>query len=257
MSKIRSFWPDRSLRLAIVIVTGMTMLGAGGVYLFVEVAAWVPVSPLPRDARIAKKGFPGVRQASRRQRMSTTRRVRSGRRRSPDADPLFPLATPAPSVTRFEPTPPPPYASEFHVDLSHARLDGPAPGPSRLRYSSTAEEEVPSSSSVVEGVEFPTGVDTGTDPQGERPWRSAVEDLNRSLHALDGTLAALNRTEERQSSSSTRYEATKRQSASGPTPPGRPDPVPLGGAGWLAAAGAAYAVRRLRKENRDGADGGL
>lgn len=39
-----------------------------------------------------------------------------------------------------------------------------------------------------------------------------------------------------------------------PGPPTQGQQVPLGGAEWLAAAGAAYALNRLRKENGDDED---
>ena len=38
------------------------------------------------------------------------------------------------------------------------------------------------------------------------------------------------------------------QTNSGPNTPSAPNQVPLGGAEWLAAAGAAYALNRLRKD---------
>ena len=44
------------------------------------------------------------------------------------------------------------------------------------------------------------------------------------------------------------------QTNSGPNTPSDPNQVPLGGAEWLAAAGAAYALNRLRKREGDGPD---
>ncbi|PSQ73384.1 MAG: hypothetical protein BRD39_04340, partial [Bacteroidetes bacterium QH_9_64_21] len=45
-------------------------------------------------------------------------------------------------------------------------------------------------------------------------------------------------------------------SASGPGTPEDPNQVPLGGAEWLAAAGAAYALNRLREEDGDEEESG-
>ena len=44
------------------------------------------------------------------------------------------------------------------------------------------------------------------------------------------------------------------QTNSGPNTPSDPNQTPLGGAEWLAAAGAAYALNRLRKREGDGPD---
>ena len=44
------------------------------------------------------------------------------------------------------------------------------------------------------------------------------------------------------------------QANDGPGMPSDPNQVPLGGAEWLAAAGAAYALNRLRKREGDGPD---
>ncbi len=46
------------------------------------------------------------------------------------------------------------------------------------------------------------------------------------------------------------------QTNNAPDTPGNPNQVPLGGAEWLAAAGAAYALNRLRKDGDDEDDDG-
>jgi len=58
-----------------------------------------------------------------------------------------------------------------------------------------------------------------------------------------------------QSPSGTRGPGTNAQTNQAPGPPSGPSQeVPLGGAEWLAAAGAAYALNRLRKETGDDAE---
>jgi hypothetical protein len=79
------------------------------------------------------------------------------------------------------------------------------------------------------------------------------------MRALSGALAHLDRSEssgaQRPSEMSTNEsDATTSSGAmtAARNVPNPPDPVPVdGGLGWLAAAGAAYAARRLQKRRED------
>jgi len=109
----------------------------------------------------------------------------------------------------------------------------------------------------------------GSATGGDAPqWRSGAQALASRSRALSGALGRIDRQGSREASRS-RSEAAEggssgeatTASGTGPSttssPPGTPeDPnqVPLGGAEWLAAAGAAYALNRLRKEGAGEAD---
>ena len=98
-------------------------------------------------------------------------------------------------------------------------------------------------------------------------WRTEARALARRSRALSTELGRLSREMRRES----RYETTRKEngpsgdattasrvgarSNSAPGTPDDPDQVPLGGAEWLAAAGAAYAFNRLRKTGEEESEG--
>jgi hypothetical protein len=105
----------------------------------------------------------------------------------------------------------------------------------------------------------------GTAAPSSAPWRSELSQLNGRLRALDGALAQLDRTPRSVSGSAPQSQSGENGSrASGgsaaattnntaPGMPADPSQVPVdGGLGWLAAAGAAYAARRLHQRSEDG-----
>ena len=85
----------------------------------------------------------------------------------------------------------------------------------------------------------------------KRPWTDDLDRLSGDLRQIGGHLAALNR--ERDRAERARRSAQAERSGAvtsndnGPLPPKPTVPVD-GGLGFLAAAGAAYAVRRLRND---------
>ncbi|MFB6271523.1 MAG: hypothetical protein ABEL51_01380, partial [Salinibacter sp.] len=94
---------------------------------------------------------------------------------------------------------------------------------------------------------------------GSQAWRSEARALASRTRALSRELGRLNenRGDAHSASSSASSRAPGKaetssggpgpSAASGPGTPSDPSQVPLGGAEWLAAAGAAYALNRLRK----------
>jgi len=111
----------------------------------------------------------------------------------------------------------------------------------------------------------PVTADLGDSPSGANTgWRSEASTLGQRARALSGALARLDR--ENRSTNQNSRAADEGGSASGdastaagdqrsraaanpPDPPDPPPEVPVdGGLGWLAAAGAAYAANRLRKQ---------
>jgi hypothetical protein len=95
-------------------------------------------------------------------------------------------------------------------------------------------------------------------------WHAAASTLNGRLRALEGAIARRDRgagggqaqgqvATQGRGEASTASAGTGPSAASGPGTPDAPNQVPLGGAEWLAAAGAAYAVNRLRR-NQEGED---
>lgn len=97
----------------------------------------------------------------------------------------------------------------------------------------------------------------------ERPdWRSEARALASRSRALSNELGRIDRQGSRKASRSrsedpgngpsgeaTTASAPGASSPSAPDTPGDPPQVPLGGTEWLAAAGAAYALNRLREED--------
>ncbi len=101
----------------------------------------------------------------------------------------------------------------------------------------------------------------------KKAWRSEAQALASRSRALSGALGRIDRQRSREASRSGsktaegESEEATTASGTGPSttssPPGTPEEppqVPLGGTEWLAAAGAAYALNRLRKEDSGEAD---
>ena len=97
----------------------------------------------------------------------------------------------------------------------------------------------------------------GSAPGGDAPqWRSEAQALASRSRALSNTIGRLDREASRSrsetaegdpSGEATTASGTGSSSTSDPGTPEDPPQVPLGGAEWLAAAGAAYALNRLRE----------
>ena len=97
----------------------------------------------------------------------------------------------------------------------------------------------------------------GSASSGDAPqWRSEAQALASRSRALSNTIGRLDREASRSrsetaegdpSGEATTASGTGSSSTSDPGTPEDPPQVPLGGAEWLAAAGAAYALNRLRE----------
>lgn len=108
------------------------------------------------------------------------------------------------------------------------------------------------------------GAATGGDAPG---WRSEARTLASRSRALSSELGRIDeeRSREVSSSRSENEGSGPLEDAStatgigplansGPTTPDDPNQVPIGGTEWLAAAGAAYAINRLRKRDATGSE---
>jgi hypothetical protein len=253
--------PDRSLLLAIALLGIGGLFAGGGLYVVSglmggpsgsggaigggAVAGGGPVRPAPGSpgprasggpsAPLAGGGVPGWAQT----RSSSSSAAAS--------------SAPAPSSSA-----PPSFVSP-DVDLGHADLGTPKAG-----GTVSGAGGAPSSGRSSLAGSLPTGSQgsassrpRSSSASGGQTWLSETSELSGNLRALSRALATRERngendrgrpTSDRTEESADRSGNGEASTSSGPPGPGDdPDNVPLGGAEWLAAAGAAYAVRRLQK----------
>lgn len=249
MSTSRRFFLDRSLRLAIGVLTGIMVLGAGGLYLAVEVAESLSIRRNWDDVRSrmhAAREMPD----GRRSRGRSGRRVpaRFGSQWVADHFSYSPseayLSRPLGAGYRAGTGSGDSYELEPALDRSDSRpseVETERRWASSESHASLAPEYTPSSSPTI--VSLPR---TRSEPEAQKSWKTTANVLSRSVLALEGALSNLRREERGQSAPEERRTSRMNRSADGPTPPSDPEPVPLDGVGWLAAAGTAYAARRLR-----------
>ena len=240
------YGPDRSLLLAIALLGSGALLAAGGLYVVSDLLGGGSAGGgAIASSGAARPAAPSVRPA-------------------PSRTPSPPLAggsvpawarssgTPA---SASPPAPGPGGAYDLRADLGHADLGAPspssgapAPGAASARPGGSADAPATASSARSTPVRRSQ---TSNSPS----WRAEASELSGNLQALSQALAARASSEastdaktSAKTSSSDRGTAS---SSNAPTPPGD-DPnneVPLGGAEWLAAAGAAYAIRRLSQSD--------
>jgi hypothetical protein len=171
----------------------------------------------------------------------------------------------------FAPVPQGRYA--VNPDFGHAELVSP-PGGGTSGGTAIADANSPGSRDGLTGGALgagpasstpnPSGTSSGrVAAQGDAPeWRSEARTLASQSRALSREVARLNREEaaagnaQRERAEQPSGEASTASGRGGaetnnPGTPDNPDQVPLGGAEWLAAAGAAYALNRLREEDGD------
>ena len=271
MNNFSQYRPDRSLVHAVALLLSGCGVVAGGIYVLFLVEP-----PLVRwhQARVTEiRAEQRARSATRASRRTQPPPRRAVTKRLPQAGSAPVLAgsgvpvwagsdgRPAPS-TRSAPV------ADYGVepDFGYARIDGPSPAADASGRSGAAmagSRGLPAGASGTGGAS--PSVDLGGTALAAESgggWQSEVSTLNSRLRALDRAIAGLNRSNStaggtantQPSSTESIASATRgsRNSSSGPGVPDKPDQVPLGGAEWLAAAGAAYALNRLRKQN--GAD---
>ena len=256
------YGPDRSLVLAIAVLGCVLVLGAGGVYLVSTLTTGglggssVARAPAlaPSSPAVAPRGI----------------RPSFGARRSAGPGPAG-SGVPAWADGGRTASPSAPASRsggyDLRADLGAADLGSPAaPTPSYGAAPSGRMSPAGGAARSSGGASF--SVDLGGSGSGGASWTSELSQLNGRLRALDGALAQLDRTPRAVTGSSPEANASERGSqasggesaaatsnATAPSMPGDPSQVPVdGGLGWLAAAGAAYAVRRLRASSESPSD---
>ncbi|PSQ80589.1 MAG: hypothetical protein BRD41_04820 [Bacteroidetes bacterium QS_1_63_11] len=261
--------PDRSLPRAIGVLTGILLISAGGVYII----SFLPVGTGGDGRNIAGASGPPPAPPG-----YAAEDARSRGGSSPIAGGGLTAWTgldrPSAPTEQFAPVPQGSY--DIDPDFSHADLGAPS---------------APSGGEASGGVDIADAGSPGSGPTGGAPgagpvpstpdlsgtssggaavggdapqWQSGAQALASRSRALSGALGRIDRQGSREASRSRSETAeegssgeaatasgTGASSTSSPGAPSDPDQVPLGGAEWLAAAGAAYALNRLR-----GKDGG-
>ncbi|MFB6230159.1 MAG: hypothetical protein ABEL04_03295 [Salinibacter sp.] len=277
MNPSSPYGPDRSLPLAIGIITGVLLICAGGVYV---------VSSLPVGTGGGGGGIVGARGHAPAPSGYAAEGTRSRGGSSPIAGGGVPAWTgldrPSAPTEPFAPVPQGSY--DINPDLGHAELRSPSasapPGSGAAGRGTSGGAVLPDAGSPGGGPvgggpkteSAPTTPDLSGGPsgraavEGDAPqWRSEARALASRSRALSGEIARLNREEaaagnaqreraEQPSGDGSTASGGGQAQSSTPGTPNPPDQVPLGGAEWLAAAGAAYALNRLREKDGDEGD---
>ena len=249
------YGPDRSLLAASIVLVGGLLLAAGAVYLVSDLTTGGP------------RWHAGVQMPNRSWNAASPRSARRApspgvRRPGSALPPLVGGGTPAwagqsqspqlgSSTGRYD----------LNPDFGHADLGSMSTsGSGERRASGRVSQGGPSMAARSPTVDLGRSSTPG-DGESGAAWRSELSRLDGQMRALSGALAALDRSE---GSHSQGTEATRSGKQGGTTSSGvvtssrdvptPPDPVPVdGGLGWLAAAGAVYAARRLQ-QRRTGED---
>jgi len=152
---------------------------------------------------------------------------------------------------------------EIDPDLGSAELGkGPlSPGAAPSGGAAVADAGGPTGGAPQAGSAAPTP-DLGGGSSGSatarrseaRTLANRTRALSRQLGRLDqgGSANADASSESSKASTASGDRDDRAQTNNDPGTPGNPNQVPLGGAEYLAAAGAAYALNRLRKQNGEG-----
>ena len=266
--------PDRSLPIAVALLVGGGLFAATAVYLLTTSAGTLTG---PQRAGMAERQAQTQTQSAARrpipQSAPTARSVPRGRgfgeapfaASPPGRVPAWAgSGTPLPS-----PRSPERGLYDLRADMSHADLgppsDGAGLGVTGVGPGGTGAP--PSTGGLPDAGGTPLTADLGPGPSSKgTAWRSEASRLGNRARALSGALGQLDRSSRsaggRTGASGTSGDASTASTRDGhrapadpPDPPGDDDPpqVPVdGGLGWLAAAGAAYAANRLRKQQGAG-----
>lgn len=256
MSLPSPYSPDRSLLLAIGVLTGAVLLGAGGVY----VISSLSVGSGGNGGSVARAG---------RSAPVPSGYFLKGSRSRGGSSPIAGGGVPAwagsegPAASTGRSVSESPQSSyDINPDFGHARLDGPSSSSENGGGGGVAIADAgrsnavpgPSTSDLSERSfrEVKTGRET-------QQWRSEAQALASRSRALSNALGRLDgagsrttdnshaKEESRSPGEATTASGARHNTNSDPGTPGDPDQVPLGGTEWLAAAGAAYALNRLHK----------
>jgi len=269
-----SYRPDYSLLHAVLVLLGGVGIVAAGLYLITAFEA--PLSQWQGEPMTQAQVEAQTRVSPRRApSMGETRPNPggewSGGFSSWDGVPAWAGSDPRPTPPM---RPAPPTSYQIDPDFGHAQLDAPSPsGGASSGTGAAVANAGHSAGNASSAGHAPVAVDLGSKSlggaasgSGGSEWHSDARALARRSRALSRELGRLSqeRSDVSQSASanasgeggtsggaSTASGGTGSRSNSAPGTPDDPDQVPLGGAEWLAAAGAAYALNRLRKEEGD------
>jgi len=276
MSSPSPYSPDRSLSMAVAILTGGGLLVAAVVYLLSTSAGALTDWRRTQlsEAQAQTHGTSTARRPPHRPAPSPTSGPSRGRKRVPppnlDRLPVWTgsrASTPEKSTTPAQA--PAPKTYDLRADMSHADLGGTS-GESAAGMTGPSAGQIGERTSKTRHPTAgggPLRTDLGSNsPDTETAWRAETSTLGRRARALSGALAQLDRSGS-SADGGTRTEGTSKpesgdaSTATGgphapgntPDPPPNPEQVPVdGGLGWLAAAGAAYAANRLRRQQDTG-----
>ena len=266
-----SYRPDYSLLHAVLVLLGGVGVAAAGLYLVtafeVPGSQWhgEPMAQAQVEApnRVPPRGAPSVGQ-------TRSGDFRSGGLSSWEGVPAWAESEPRPTP----PMRPAPQASyQIDPDFGHAQLGvsppsgGAPPGAgAAVADAGKAAGDASSAGRAPPAVNLGSTSPGGTASDGGTEWHADARALAGRSRALSRALGRLGqeRSDAARSASasasgeggtsgeaSTASGGRGARSNSAPGTPDDPDQVPLGGAEWLAAAGAAYALNRLRKEEDD------
>lgn len=262
MNSFPPYGPDRSLLLAVGVLTGALLICAGGAYVISSLSVGSGSGGVTDAARPAPAPSGSVVEGARSRDGSSS--IAGGR-------------VPAWAGSGRQSVPSGPSAPQgrydINPDLGHAQLGSPSGLPGGGPGAAVADAGTPTGDGLpgealgagtgasapdLSGKSFDEAATGGGAPQ----WRSEAEALASRSRALSSQLGHLDREGGREASSSRSENAEGEPSgeattasgsgASTSSPPGTPEEpnqVPLGGAEWLAAVGAAYAANRLRRRS--------
>ena len=256
--------PDRSLSMAIAILTGGGLLVAAVAYLLStstgRLADWHRTRLAETRAQSHAKAT-GRRPARRPTPTSASGRFGAQTTVPPYGIGRLPVWTGSRASVLGESGSPARSTYDIQPDMGYADLGAPSVGSGRgvADFKTDGSGVINSMDGAPAAGSAPWTADLGTtSSNGETGWRSEASTLGRRARALSGALAQRNHSG-RSTDGGTRAEgktsgdastpSNKSSSGNTPGPPPGPDQVPVdGGLGWLAAAGAAYAANRLREK---------
>ena len=260
MHQVSPYGPDRSLLVALVLLAGGAVLGGGGLY----VLSSLDLSSVEGGGYT---GMGGQAPAAVGHAPVASRRPRRSAPPVGGGVPAWARTTPRPAAPpRLAPQS---SAGSYRVDpdFGHAELGaltaggGPVPGGgAAIAEARERLGAAPQTGSAPLSPDLGGGVSGDGGSEASKAWRSEARTLASRTRALSRRLGALGDgrgSASSRSSSQNRSTPAEASTASGARPgatsgpgvPDDPDQVPLGGTEWLAAAGAAYALNRLRKHD--------
>ena len=261
MDRHRKYYLDRSLLLAVGIVAGILVMGAGGAYVLSSISGGDSAAG---GGAVAPGGVAAPSPAAR----------PAPERSAPIAGGGVPAWAGSRSPRTHSGTSGPP-ATSYEVDPDFGAADLGAPtapsggaggGEAVVADAGRTAGGVSSTGGASATPDLGGGSSGGAKAAGEtKAWRSEARALASRSRALSRELGRRSEGDEsadanassasgRTPGEATTASGTGPATNSGPGTPSDPDQAPLGGAEWLAAAGAAYALNRLRDDESDEED---